>query len=71
MYKYGKEYDNLSVIDIGGGKVYMKNLKKNGKDINNLCNSYCSNIRGFSDFCSGDITEDFLKLTKKMKSIDE
>ncbi len=70
MYKYGEKYDNLSVIDLANGRVYLKNLKKNGKDINNLCKSYCSNVRGFSDFCSGDITQDFLKLTKKMKSID-
>ena len=70
MYKYGEKYDNLSVIDLDNGRVYLKNLKKNGKDINNLCKSYCSNVRGFSDFCSGDITEDFLKLTKKMKSIN-
>jgi hypothetical protein len=71
IYKYHKDYDNLCVVDLDGGRVYMKNLKSEGKDINNLCKSYCSNIRGFTDFCSGDITEDFLKLTKKMKIVDD
>mgnify|MGYP003342832931 CR=1 FL=1 len=67
IYKFHKKYDNLSIVDLDAGRVYMKNLKNTGKDINNLCKSYCTNIRGFTDFCSGDITEDFLKLTKKME----
>ena len=71
IYKYHRNYDNLCVVDIHGGRVYMKNLNSDGKDINNLCKSYCSNIRGFTDFCSGDITEDFLRLTKNMKVVNE
>lgn len=69
IYKFHKKVDNLAIIDLNGGRVYFKQLKDSDKDINQLCNKYCKNIRGFSDFCSGEITEKFLKFTKEMKKI--
>jgi len=68
-FKYAKTLSNLSIIDLSNKRVYMKNLTKGAKDINNLCKKYCKNIKGFKDFCSGDITDDFLEITKNMKKI--
>lgn len=67
IYKFHKKVDNLAIIDLDGGRVYFKQLKDSDKNVNKLCKKYCKDIRGFSDFCSGEITEKFLKFTKEMK----
>lgn len=66
---YYNDIDNISIIDINARRVYMKQLKRSKNNINNLCKKYCKNVRGFTDFCSGEITPEFLELTKNMKKI--
>jgi hypothetical protein len=70
IYKYHDKIDNISVVDLNNKRVYMKNLKSGGKDINILCKKYCKDIRGFEDFCSGEITEDFIKFSNKIKKVE-
>ena len=71
VYYYSHKFDNLSIIDVDRRRVYMKRLTNDAKDINTFCNKYCKNVFGFEDFCSGEMTKDFLEITKEMKYVDK
>ena len=67
IFKYGKKIPNICIIDLNSKRVYFKQLKKESKDVNILCDKLCKNKRGFKNYCSGEITDQFLEVTKRMK----
>lgn len=67
IFKYGKRLPNIIIIDLSANRVYFKKLTKESKDINILCDKLCKNKRGFKDYCSGEITKEFIEATKLMK----
>jgi hypothetical protein len=71
VFKHGRHYDNLNVIDIDKMRVYFKKMYGSTKNVRSFCEQYCDNVLGQDGFCSGAITKNFLAVSKGMTNVKE
>lgn len=63
------KYGNITIIDVNKGRVYMRKKDECEKDILNFAEKFLDRVVGYKNLCSGDITERFGKLVKKMEGV--
>jgi len=71
VFKYGKRYDNLNLIDVATMKVYFKKMFGSTKDVRKFCEAHCDKVLGVGGFYSGTLTKRFMAATKNMTNVSE